>query len=99
MTRASNPCHRWFARRSDRAIVGVASSARAAHPQTDCPCSAITSWVTGTLFLFGIAVGVVAPLEPAGAVLRSPRIRRREFTATDSISPKLYESEGRSGHD
>jgi hypothetical protein len=64
--RASNACHRWLIVllvAAIAAIVGVPSNAGAARPQTDFAVFGYhPTGSTGTLFLFGIAVGAVASL-------------------------------------
>ncbi len=64
------------------AIVGVLSNAGAAHPLTDFSVFGYhLTGSTGTLFLFGIAVGAVVAL---GLVIAGA-IRRYEFIPLNSI--------------
>jgi hypothetical protein len=69
------------------AIVGVLSSAGAGHPLTDLSVFGYhLTGLTGTLFLFGIAVGAVASLGlclPLTARVHLPE-----------IPPRLYQSKG-----
>ena len=83
--KASNACHRWLIVllvAAIAAIVGVLSNKGAAHPLTDFSVFGYhLTGSTGTLFLFGIAVGAVASLRLclllAGTRLtREPRSRR-----------------------
>ena len=64
--KASNACHRWLIVllvAAIAAIVGVLSNKGAAHPLTDFSVFGYhLTGSTGTLFLFGIAVGAVASL-------------------------------------
>ena len=80
------------------AIVGVPSNAGAAHPLTDFSVFGYhLTGSTGTLFLFGIAVGVVTSLGLCLLLAGAPRtasravavcdrqgIRRHEFTRMNS---------------
>ncbi len=68
-------------------IVGVLSSAWAGHPLTDFSVHGYhLTGSTGTLFLFGIAVGAVASL--GLRLLLTTRVHLPE------IPPKLYQSKG-----
>jgi hypothetical protein len=62
--RGSNACHRAIACFARRRGVGVLSNAGAGHPLTDFSVFGYhLTGSTGTLFLFGIAIGAVASLE------------------------------------
>ena len=69
------------------AIVGVPSNAVAAHPLTDYSVFGYhLTGSTGTLFLFGIAVGAVASL---GLIMPATGMRRTNNRAHDSRSRPL----------
>ena len=67
------------------AIVGVPSNAGAGHPLTDFSVFGYhLTGSTGTLFLFGIAVGAVASLGLWLLLAGTRRIASREFTRLNS---------------
>jgi hypothetical protein len=69
------------------AIVGVLSNRGAAHPLTEFSVFGYhLTWSTGTLFLFGIAVGAVASL---GLIMPATGVRRTNNRAHDSRSRPL----------
>ena len=73
-------------------IVGVPSTAGAAHPPTVFGYHVM--WSTGTVFLFGIVVGAVALLELIMLVAGARSLTRRRYDARSALATA---SNGKSG--
>jgi hypothetical protein len=65
-------------------IVGVPSTAGAAHPPTVFGYHVM--WSTGTVFLFGIVVGAVALLELIMLVAGARSLTRRRYDARSALA-------------